>query len=204
MSIFISKFLLKKTKHKINDSDTDYVSEDDVDYKPEPPKKQINLKIETRSRVIRPHSDDEANINDLPNEILLKIFLNIIESNGNIIELCKLNRVCKTWYSICCYYKSLWKNVNLSQDNDSLVLNKLIKYTISNKKYEQTHTLVLNNLKELKNEQLELILRNCTACLKHLSIGNCPKLKINSLQSIANYCSSIEILDISSLNVSFN
>jgi hypothetical protein len=200
----LTSLLIKKGKHKLNDSDTDYDSEEDVDYTPEPPKKQADFReIQTRSRVVRPFNDDQANINDLPNEILLRIFTKLVEPNGNVSELCVLNSVCKQWYAICSYYKSLWRNINLSKENDSLILSKYLKYTISNEKYEKTHTLILNNLKELKNEQLELILSNCTKCLRNLSIGNCPKLKLNALQSIGNYCPSIEILDISSLNVSF-
>ncbi|KAM3966600.1 F-box and leucine-rich repeat protein 6 [Aphomia sociella] len=50
----------------------------------------------------------------IPEEILEKIFANVVSSQGTLPTVIRLGRVCKKWYSVSCR-PQLWKNVDLAQ-----------------------------------------------------------------------------------------
>jgi hypothetical protein len=132
---------------------------------------------------------------DPPKEILIKIFLHVLKDS--IIEIKNINKVCKLWYNVSCD-QFLWKNVNLA--NKKYNYNKFLNFTIDTKRFKFTSLLNLNGQNELNNNDLEMILKQCSN-LKSLSISDCKKVKSEILKSIADFCQNLKILDISSFSV---
>jgi hypothetical protein len=132
----------------------------------------------------------------IPTEILQKIFKYVLLKNIACIQ--QLSLVCKSWHEVC-KDNTLWSNICMNQRID---FNGFLSFALNENKFCFTKILNLSNSNELTSESLELIVQQTNNNLTSLNISNCVKIKCESLKHIADYCPSLQHLDISALSVS--
>lgn len=157
-----------------------------------------------RRKRIRIDSDSDSptkinNINELPVEILVKIFSYVILSRGDVSKFKTLSLVCHHWANICASSnESLWKSVNLSEKKvnldrfTSVIASKQISFIVD---------LNLSGLADIRSYHLETIVKWSAASLRRIDVSNCKKLNADLFRILAEYVPKLEALNISNLNV---
>ena len=199
-------FIVKQNRYNAESIQSDETedSSDDASYVPEneediSTKDQIKTKSEIKDKgKNRSKISTLKHINELPHELLLKIFSHIIWENGDVSKLRALSLVCKSWHEICTNRAdTLWKRVNLS--GKRIDLEKFMR----NPKLSFIVNLNLSGIADLKSTHLSVILTQAKR-VEALNISNCKKLGQDALKAIADSSLTIKSLDVSNLNVNLS
>ena len=134
------------------------------------------------------------NVNNLPRELLLKIF-SFITCSDRILESGKICCVCKYWNQLLTLNSLLWTHLNLSY--------KQINFDKFQIRHNVLSDLVVLNLRCAHNLQHEYLVRIFDSVridrLKVLDISNCKQVKSSIFVTIADKFKKLESLTIQSI-----
>ena len=138
-------------------------------------------------------------LNDLPDDILLRIF-----SFLSNMELCNASGVCQKWQELC-WDPLLWESIEILNYQDSDInkvlrnlLTKLARST-DGRYCLMVRSLKLNGCELLADKGLGFVARYCID-LEELQISNCCCVTGKGLQDILRNCQSLRFLDASGVS----
>jgi len=175
-----------KTNRVIRDSPTEELLN---------PRRKKRLRIDSESLEV----PKIRNINELPVELLVKIFSYVICSDGDVAKMKNLSLVCRHWAHICSSSNEcLWKRVNLSEKK--INLDRFTGW-IASRQIVSICDLNVSGVGEMRNYHLETILKWSAASVKRLDVSSCKKLNADALKIIAEHVPQLEALNIANINV---
>ncbi|CAH1786612.1 unnamed protein product [Owenia fusiformis] len=134
---------------------------------------------------------------NLPPEILVRIFQAVINSQGALPFLCRASKVCSNWQSVA-LNSSLWKTIDLSYGwirSTEQTLDWLIENRIS-----RSVSINLSSWKNLTIKGFENLVLKCKN-LESLCVSYCKKLNAAAIRLIGDHCMNLSHIDLSFLTV---
>lgn len=179
--------------------DSDYLPSDDDDDRTKK-KDKVTKKLK-KEKHPRKSENDLPNIHvprllpQLPAEIWLKIFQDVVKVAGPLPFLCRAQKVCTQWKALA-VDPSLWKKVDLS-------------YGWIKAKEETLQWLSENRLSQCEDinlsgwtlsSALKMLTENCPH-LQCVNLSNCKKLTADGVVALADNCSHLMDIDLSGTGV---
>ncbi|KAK6195867.1 hypothetical protein SNE40_001205 [Patella caerulea] len=128
----------------------------------------------------------------LPEEILLKIFQESVNSQGTLPFLVRASKVCRTWRNVACD-PTLWRKVDLSFGWIKMS-ERVLKWLCENRLTHCTD-VNLSASKFFVNSNIKLLTETCSQ-LKVINISYC-KVTTETIVTIAENCHQLASLDLS-------
>lgn len=152
--------------------------------------KHQNLAIDNYSR----------SINNLPSEVLLKIF-----SNLSLKDKLRAAKVNKKWHLLI-YDKSFWREININDwkpKNPENFESKTIRCKDEDDEDENQSEILISEVKILQF-WIKQLLPRVGSYLTNLNLSNCKSLNNNMTRKILQLCPNLSVLDLSYTKVGDN
>ncbi|XP_060065799.1 F-box/LRR-repeat protein 6-like [Ylistrum balloti] len=189
--------------------DSDYQPSDD-EIKPNTKNKSTNKRnrsnVKKSSKRVKSSSSAKAHPSDasaenvlgvncpnLPSEIWLKIFQDVVNTSGPLPFLCRAAKVCTLWRDLCTH-QSLWRSVDLSYGWIKST-DRTLQWLCDNR-LEHTQEINLSGWKSLSSAALKDLMVKCSD-LSSINLSYCVKVNTDGWMSLANHCSRLSDIDVS-------
>ncbi|XP_033732270.1 F-box/LRR-repeat protein 6-like [Pecten maximus] len=130
---------------------------------------------------------------NLPSEIWLKIFQDVVRTSGSLPFLCRAARVCTLWRDLCTH-QSLWRSVDLSYGWIKST-DRTLQWLCDNR-LEHTQEISLSGWKNLTSASVKDLMVKCCD-LTSINLSYCGKVNTDGWMSLANNCSGLSDIDVS-------
>lgn len=159
--------------------------------------KKIKKKISSDSTKTSKRSDlgggGDVECCNLPSEIWLKIFQDVVRISGALPFLCRAARVCTLWRDLSTH-QSLWRSVDLSYGwikSTDRTLQWLCDHRLQN-----TQVISLSGWKALTSATLQNLVEKCRD-LTSVTLSYCSKVTTDGWMALATHCKLLSDVDLS-------
>ncbi|CAG7836025.1 unnamed protein product [Allacma fusca] len=194
-----------KMKRRKGDEDEDDVSDMDTD---------VHL-------VARPSSSGDFVINcengdqsagtkpsgwgdQLPEDILIKIFSMVVKDDGCIPFLVRATKVCRLWRKVASK-PELWTSIDLTSARikDVYRSERNLAYLLEYRFFHVRHLNLGGWSSAVTSATVDILVKNCKS-LESLFVSSCQKLTGSNLKTITDSCPSLQKLDLSAISAAYN
>lgn len=145
-----------------------------------------------RSSDVTKHGAD-VNCPNLPSEIWLQIFQDVVNISGSLPFLCRAAKVCTLWRDLSTH-QSLWKSVDLSYGWIKST-ERTLQWLCDNR-LEHTQELSLSSWKTLTCAAMKNLMLKCCE-LTSINFSYCDKINNDGWTALANNCTCLSDIDVS-------
>lgn len=129
----------------------------------------------------------------VPLMLLLRVFQQVIKTEGQMPFLSRASKVCRMWYEVS-HHPSLWSSVDLSGPCVRKY-KKSLQWLCRNRLHDCT-SLNLTGWSALTDQDIKMMTRHCRN-LEVLNLSECNKLTSDAVRILADSCQQLEDIDLS-------